>query len=76
MTRPELKYLFSARAREVGQRMLEEGDGELEGIGGGGEGDGELQAEVERLAQNSRKPMRRSYRLHGTAWPSWRRALR
>ncbi len=30
--------------------MLEEGDGELEGIGGGGEGDGELQAEVERLA--------------------------
>ncbi|KAF4109752.1 protein bicaudal D homolog 2 [Onychostoma macrolepis] len=30
--------------------MLEEGDGELEGIGGGGEGDGGLQAEVERLA--------------------------
>ncbi len=29
--------------------MLEEGDGELEGIGGG-EGDGVLRAEVERLA--------------------------
>ncbi|XP_043103368.1 protein bicaudal D homolog 2 [Puntigrus tetrazona] len=30
--------------------MLEEDDGELEGIGGGGEGEGGLQAEVERLA--------------------------